>query len=243
MLGVKALTNVFSQNVNIEEWRIRRNKVGAQRLSSLHQALPYSSIAQRVADEIKNVQFYPKRGDREAKNNKRAEFYFSVDPETLDIFFNSSQGYRAQYYLDSQRGIESNRIVIDLLKDKLIEAASQSNQTMMSIEQVKKSLEHESVKIWINEKHSTLNQTSRDPEQIMVLEIPRWMETMEQVLSAWAENQQPNPSIKTRALLGVQAPEGNCMEVLGAWLDDKDKEFVVPSKIKRAQHIHEYGFS
>ena len=50
-------------------------------------------------------------------------------------------------------------------------------------------------------------------------------------------------TIKTRALQGVQAPEGDRMEVLGAWLDDDDREFVVPSKLNRAQHIHEYGFS
>ena len=133
--------------------------------------------------------------------------------------------------------------MIDLLKDKLIEAANQSNQTMMSLEQAKKSLEYESAKIWINEKHSTLDQTSLDPEQVVALKVPRWVNNMEQVLAAWAENQQPNPSIKTRALLGVQAPEGNCLEVLGAWLGDNDKEFVVPSKVQRTQHIHEYGFS
>ncbi len=49
--------------------------------------------------------------------------------------------------------------------------------------------------------------------------------------------------LETRALLGVQAPEGSQMEVLGAWLDDSDQEFVVASKINRALHIHQYGFS
>lgn len=231
------------QNVKIEEWKFRSDKMTVKRLRSLQQELLLPVIAQRIADEVTNIVFHWKEGDREAKNKARAEFLFKVCPETLDVFFNSSQGYRAQYYLDPQRGIECNRLVIDVVKGKLIEAARQSNRSVMTLEQVQKSLEYGSAKIWIYEHDSTLDQTSRDPEQIVALEVPRWVEAMKQVLAAWDAHQQPSSTTKTRALLGVQAPEGSRMEVLGAWLDDNDKEFVVPSKVNRVQHIHQYGFS
>jgi hypothetical protein len=231
------------RNVKVEEWKFRPEKIGENRLRLLQQEVLLSTIAQRISDEMMNLKFHPKEGDREAKNKIRAEFFFDVCAETLDIFFNGSQGYRAQYYLDPKNGIECNRFVIDVLKNKLIEVAMQSSQNVMTLEQIKRSIEYGSAKIWICEDNSTLDQTSHDPEQIVALAIPRWVEAMERVLAVWAAHQQPSPAIQTRALLGVQAPEGSRMEVLGAWLDDSDQEFVVPSKINRALHIHQYGFS
>ena len=234
---------MFTLKVKIEEWKFRPEKIGVNRLQSLQQEVSFSSIARRISNEMTNLRFHPKEGDREAKNKIRAEFFFDVCGETLDIFFNSSQGYRAQYYLDPKNGIECTKFVIDMLKDKFIEAAMQSSQTVMTLEQIKRSIEYGSTKIWICEDNSTLDQTSRDPEQIVALVIPRWVEAMKRVLASWAAHQQPSPTIQTRALLGVQAPEGSRLEVLGAWLDDNDQEFVVPSKINRASHIHQYGFS
>jgi hypothetical protein len=212
-------------------------------LRYLEQDLPFSAITKRIADEMTDIEFSPEKGDREAKSRNRARFFFRVTSETADIFFNAHQGYRAQYYIDSQRGIDCNRLVINMIKNKLIEAARQTSQEVMTIEQVKKSIEYESAKIWIDEKKSTLNQTSRDPQEIQALEVPRWVSAMNQVLAAWDVGEQPDPTIKTRALLGVQAPEGCRLKVLGAWLDDNDREYVVLSKRSRAQEIHEYGFS
>ncbi|MFZ5905827.1 MAG: hypothetical protein ACOYVJ_00260 [Nitrospirota bacterium] len=233
----------FSQKVRIPEWSYQSDKFGVQRLRLLQQADSYSAIAYRISDEMTDIKFCVKKGNKAAKNKTRAEFLFSVKRETVDVFFNSSQGYRAQYYLEPQRGIECNRFMIELIKDKIIEVAKQSSQSLMTFEQVKKSIQYGSARIWISEKDSTLDQTSHRPEEILALNIPRWVNAVSQVLSDWDANQQPSPTIKTRALLGVQAPEGIQMKVLGAWLDDKDKEFVVPSKIDRAQHIYNYGFS
>lgn len=237
--------NIFSQSVKTEEWKFRPKKVEAQRLRSLEQDFPFSAITQRVADEMTDIKFYPEKGKTEAKNKKRAEFFFRIDTKTLDIFFNGPQGYRAQYYLDPQRGNDCNRFMIDILKGKLIEAARQASQELMTIEQIEKSLEYESAKIWIDEGKSSLNKKCSDPQEILVLEVPRWVAAMNQVLAAWNAGQQPEPTIMDRALLGVQAPVGvgGHMKVLGAWLDVNDRVFVVQSKINRAQQIYNYGFS
>ncbi len=166
----------------------------------LQQELPFSSISERILNEMTNLRFHPKKGHREARNKIRAEFFFDVCGETLDIFFNSSHGYRAQYYLDPKNGIGCNRFVIDMVKNKLIETAMKSSQNVMTLEQVKMSIEYESAKIWIHEDSSTLDQTSRDPEQIIALAIPRWVEAMNRVLAAWAAHKQPSPTIETDAV-------------------------------------------
>jgi len=106
-----------------------------------------------------------------------------------------------------------------------------------------KSLEYGSAKVWISEEDSTLDQSGHDAEQIVTLEVPRWVEAMNDVLAAWKAGRHPIPSIKSRALLGVQAPEGKRLKVLGAWMDKYGEEFVVLSKVDRAEHIHKYGFS
>ena len=120
--------NVFLQNVKIVEWRFRSEQFEVPRLRALQQVVSFSEIAARIAGEMTNIEFRPKEGDKEAKGKKRAEIFFDVGAETLDVFFNGAQGYRAQYYLDTQRGLECNRYLIDLLKGKLIEAANQSSQ-------------------------------------------------------------------------------------------------------------------
>jgi hypothetical protein len=229
--------------MKIEEWKFRTDKVSDQRLRSLKQDLSFSAIAERVVAEMTNVEFKPEAGDREAKGRRRARFYFRVGADTLDLFFNGAQGYRAQYYLDPELGIKCNRRVLDTVTDKLVEAVRNTSQDLMTMKEVQKSLESESAKIWIDEDKSTLNQTSRDPDEIQALEVPRWVAAMHEVLLAWSAGQSPDPTIKTRALLGVQAPEGECLKVLGAWIDDNGQEYVVPSKVNRAQEIHQYGFS
>ena len=241
--GLKELSSEFSENVYIKDWLFNTGNIDARRLSYLRQDTSYLDIAQRVTREARDIHFRARAGSREAKFNIRAEFDFSVEPETLDIFFNGSQGIRAQYYLDTRRGIESNRLVIDLLKDRLIEVVCLSSQDRMTLEQIEKSLNCGSAKIWIDEDSSTLNQTSRNREDIMDLDVPRWAGFMAEVLMAWRTNKLPIPSVMTRALLGVQTPEGRRLRVIGAWLDERGEEFVAPSKINRAQHIHDYGFS
>jgi hypothetical protein len=229
--------------MKIKEWQYRIEKIGANRLRLLQGETSFDSVAQRISNEITSICFYPKEGNRKARGKIRAEFYFDISRETFDIFFNSSYGYRAQYYLDTDNGLKYNRILIDMIRGKLIDHAMKTSQNKLTLKQVNLSLDYESAKVWIHEDSSTIDQVGQDPAHIVALEIPRWVAAMERVLDAWEVHKQPNPTIQTRALLGVQAPEGSRIEVLGAWLDTNNQEFIVPSKIHRAMHIHQYGFS
>ena len=227
----------------IKEWKFRNGKVTAERMRLLEREFAWGEIIQRIADEMTNILYRWRNGDKEAANNRIVEFVFNVGLESLDIFFNGSHGYRARHYLASRSGIECNRAMIDTIKEKLVAAASEAGESVSASEQIMKSLEYGSAKIWISEEDSTLDQTGHDAGQILTLEVPRWVEAMNDVLAAWKAGRRPIPSIKSRALLGVQAPEGKRLKVLGAWMDNYGEEFVVPSKVDRAEHIHKYGFS
>jgi hypothetical protein len=229
--------------MRIEEWRFRNEKVSSERIRLLTREFTSDDIIQRIADEMTDISFSWKKGDKEAVIKHRAEFVFSVNAQTQDLFFNSAYGYRAMYYLAPHTGIEFNRGAIDGIKGRLVAAAKRAASSKRAVENIIKSLEYESAKIWISEDHSTLDQTSHDPARILALEVPRWVEAMSAVLSAWKAGHQPSPTIKSRALLGVQAPQGNRLKVLGAWMSDDGEEFVVQSKTYRAEHIHQYGFS
>jgi hypothetical protein len=231
------------RGIKIEEWSFRSEKVCWDRIRLLTQEFAWDDIIQRISDEMIDIKFRWKNGEREAVGKHRAEFLFSVSPNTQDLFFNSAYGYRAMYYLAPHTGVECNRDAIDSIKGRLIAAAKNSGPSMPSSQDTIKSLEYGSAKIWISEDDSTLDQTSRDRDSILALEVPRWVEAMNSVFTAWKAGHKPTPSVESRALLGVQAPEGHRLKVVGAWMNNDGDEFVVPSKVCRAEHIHQYGFS
>lgn len=233
--------DIFERPLKIIEWKLLPRKIKQNRLCLLNQVIPFSAIIQRIADEMINIRFFPEDGTREAKGKIRADFSFDVSNNTLDLFFNSSQGLRAQYYISPERGEKANRFAIDKIKDKLIGVVSESQQNRMTLKQVIISIECMSAKIWIDEKYVKLK-NSYLLEEIVELEVPRWVKSMEEYLER-PENEQMNPQRQDLALSGVQAPEGKAMAVFGAWLDSKDLEFVVPSKKERSRHINQYGFS
>lgn len=224
------------------EWSFRQGKITVDRMRLLQREFAWEEIIQRVVDEMTHINFKWRNGEKEARNRCRAEFVFTVTSETQDIFFNGSHGYRAKHYLAPGFGVECNRSIIDTLKGRLVEAARR-DRASVSTSEIMQSLEYGSAKIWISEEDSNLDEKSHNVEHILTLEVPRWVEAMHDVLAAWGNGRQPIPSIKTRALLGVQAPQGQRLKVLGAWMDDCGEEFVVPSKVFRAEHIHKYGFS
>lgn len=114
----------------------------------------------------------------------------------------------------------------------------------MTEEQIKNSLTYPSAKVWIDEDESTLDQKDRDLEKIIALNIPRWVNVARRVIRAWDDKKYSAVTIEDRSLLGVQAPEGTRIKIMGAWVGENDnQEFVVPSKVDRALHIHSYGFS
>ena len=86
-----------------------------------------------------------------------------------------------------------------------------------------------------DENHSTLDQISRSPAEIVTLDIPRWVDAMRQVLAAWDAHQLPSPTIKTRRYWGCRHRKVNEWKCLAHGLMIEMKSFsfhrksIVPS--------------
>jgi hypothetical protein len=233
---------VLTQYVEIPEWQFNALLVGHDRLERLSENVPFSEVVARVGG-VRNINFSAEPGNREAKGWIRAAWVLEVTPELFDLFFNSSSGYRGQFYLAPQRGLEANRLLIDSLHGRLLASADAGPPNPnMTRRQVEASLTSRYAKVWIDEDSSTLDQTSKDPVIIQALEVPKWVTAMKDALSAWRQGKSPDAYV-ARSLLGVQAPEGQRLDIRGAWMDRGNTDHVVPSKEDRAEHIHKFGFS
>ena len=213
----------FNELLRVEEWKYNLVKIQEDRLKRFSTSLPFLSIVQQMLRELNAIQGDTFPGKQEALGKNRYEIFFSVERQTFDLFFNGPQGIRAQYFLDAERGKAATRLAIDTLLPNIMNAlSSQLNN------QIRTSIAFPSTKIWIHEDESTLNLNTSRLERVIELDIARWV------------NHARSVSV---ARLGVQAPQGVRMLIYGAWLDSQNREFVVPSKIHRAEHIHDYGFS
>jgi hypothetical protein len=224
-----------------DEWRLLPDRVPRSRSGAHAGPMPFDAVADLLVSGASAFTYQAKRGCREAKGCTRAEFSVSVPPDVYDLLFNSSSGYRAQFYIDHRLGVRRNRELLERLSPLLLGAASKPGG--LSPEQVNASLQAVSAKIWINESTSTLDQASLDAESLIAIAVPHWVACAREATSRMKAGVQPPPSTQ-KALLGVQAPEGRDLRVLGAWLDDvTGNELVVSSKRNRAREIRVYGFA
>jgi hypothetical protein len=215
---------MFAQTIHIPQWQFRPNKLSEERRAWLTHSPAFDVVVKTISDEFREIRAQLVPGEREALGKERFQILFAVQSRTVDVFFNGSKGLRAQYFLDPYLGNSANRFAIDALLPKILEAVKRSN---LSILQVEKSLRLPSAKIWISEEESTLDMDARQMERITTLDVTRWVNASRTVKAA---------------RLGVQAPQGNRLLIFGAWLDLEGHEFLVPSKIHRAERIHQYGF-
>jgi len=227
------------------DWIFTTDRVCDERRLYMEEARSFEDVIQAVADDAKAITYRLKRGTIEAKGHTRAEFRFSVTPRTYDIFFNSSSGYRAQFYYDQGRGMQQNRAILTSLWPVLLSAASANDpHATFTIAHVERSLDHPSAKIWINEDTSSLDQKSIDATALTAINVPHWVGAAREAEAGIRGGFTLQPSAKQKALLGVQAPTGTELKVFGAWLDDRSGlELVVPSKRNRARQIRVYGFA
>jgi hypothetical protein len=213
----------FNELLRVEEWKYNLVKIQEDRLKRFSTSPPFISIVQQMVRELNTIKAGTFPGNQEALGKNRSEIFFSVEGQTFDLFFNGPQGVRAQYFLDAKRGNAATRLAIDTFLPTIMNGLS----TQLN-NQIRLSITFPSTKIWICEDESTLDLNASRLERVIMLDIARWVNHARSVKAA---------------RLGVQAPQGVRMLIYGAWMDNKNREFVAPSKIHRAKHIHEYGFS
>lgn len=231
------------------QWPLRPELVPVTRRGAHATGASFDDVIAALLGTAAGFSYRAKRGCREAKGHTRPEFFFSVQPDVFDLFFNSRSGYRAQFCGDHRVGAAQNGKLIRGFEQRLLAVAVSSGAGVtspgFSLQQIRSALSLPSAKVWMDEydADSTLNKSSVDAESLIAINIPHWVKTARTVSDQVRRGQSPNRS-KEKALLGIQAPEGRRLVVFGAWLSDSTgQEYVVPSKRYRAKEIRLYGFS
>jgi hypothetical protein len=178
----------------------------------------FAAVVDRIrGGTIENFVWEPGAAPR-LKGLKRAAFLIRVSRETYDAFFNSPQGYRAQYAKSAERGVSANRDLLNSLESRLLAYSRQTETTADGL--ILSSLRGEGAKGWICEGEVQSHMGSSAPE---ILYGP-WV-------SATTDG------------AGLLAPVGTLIEVKGAWVNSHGEVVTDPFKIRRAQEIHEVGYS
>lgn len=182
-------------------------------------------IVERISLEMAHVWAEIARGaSGKVLDCKRPEFGFQVSRNTFDAFFNSPVGLRAQYLHDATDGQAATRKAIDRISERLVDALRPgSGPHDMDCAAVRVSLAAPSAKIWVDEVHAAALSTGRD------LEICTWMASA--ILGV------------EKAHRGLLAPEGDLIQVKGAFLTELDEERIPSDKVGRALEIHCCGYS
>jgi hypothetical protein len=147
----------------------------------------------------------------------RAGYLLKMPSFFVDAFFNSPNGYRAQYALSPQNGELTNRQIIELLRPTLLAYSGSANA-----DAIRRSLDGIQAKIWIDEDEAQVQQHYWDstPE----INFPRWLKNSEDCAGP-------------RALIGTR------LVLFGGWVDKDGSERLDQTKMDRSNEIHHCGFS
>ncbi|MBI5462119.1 MAG: hypothetical protein HY941_08060 [Gammaproteobacteria bacterium] len=166
------------------------------------------------------------------QNYFRAFFKVRVSVPDYDAFFNSPNGYRAQYCLSTENGEKQNRRLIEAITPMCLEYSKRHEQHDFPTEKVLASLRGVDAKAWITESDIP------DVDEVHINYGP-WAAKAE----ASTKGPIADQAARAGASAGVLAPVGTHIEIKGAWLTPQGSEWRDPKKAFRAQEIRDYGFT
>jgi hypothetical protein len=206
------------------------NSIADKRRTLLLDPPKFEKIIQRICDEMQVVDH------RRERHKTDARFYrFSArlecDSRSVDLFFNSSTGYRAQYYLDPSTGEKANKYACSEIAAVVLARLEGSlKRTCSRKEWLERSVQDSNAKLWINQ-GLWLRRAKLSDRQILV---HRWQES-----SRHLECGDVNK-------LGKWAPlvpdVENCIVFKGGFwtLDATERR---EAKQGRSDQIHRFGFT
>ena len=204
-------------------WQFAQS-IPQQRADELRSWTSFEVIAERVgAGEILRFKWDLFRDDRWLKGCTRASYVLKVPALIYDAFFNSPNGYRAQYAHSVARGLAANRLLLSLLESRLlafeqVERAVATGQ--ISASRVRDSLRAVDAKLWIVEDEQTMRHVNGLGNEILY--------------SVWASS---------RIGHGQRAPQGVLIDIKGGWLDATGREQRDDWKAYRSEDIHCTGWT
>lgn len=164
----------------------------------------------------------------EAYGFKRFVGCVAVDKPLFDLLFNSQNGYRGWYFRSPAEGLQANAMLLKLLAPQLLEFPCHDD-TPASL--LAESLDAPSAKCWVAEVGKSFCPKCEGDWSAPKDDAPEILNGRWDVASA------PN------ARFGRTAPFLEKLRVMGAFVNEAGQEYVAKRKLRRAEEIHDVGWS
>jgi hypothetical protein len=151
-----------------------------------------------------------------------------LEQDLFDIFFNAESGYRGIYFLSPEHGLRANSQLLALVAPAL---ASHTVHLGLPQVQAERSLRASSPKCWLAEVGKRFCPACEGEW------TPPQDDTPEFLNGRWEHG------TDAKAMWGRKAPLLTKLRILGAFVNESGSEYVTTQKRKRAEHIHQFGWS
>jgi len=216
-----------------DEWDV--SGLPADRRHYLERAISFEQIidmllqgAVVLAGRMERYKDPPKGMPKEIyQETYQAVFQVRTDLMVYDLIYNAPDGLRGRYWQSPDRGYLATRLLIESLKEKLLDFARRSplkreDGAEAKVEDVIASLNASSAKVWIRERDE-----NRNP--VIGEKCP------EIVVRRWAASE--------RNATSRRAPIGDQIEIKGALIRPGGIEEIPEGKRDRSREIHRLGFT
>ncbi len=212
--------------VSEADWVIARS-IESGRIRRIRQAENFEAVVLRIVRDA-----WIERLSRERARTDHSAFrlivHLRVKPQSLDEFFNSPVGYRAQYLVSCKLGEEANRFVINELLSKVLEERKQGKRLKQDF--IRNSLKDPACKVWPHQ-GQWLRQAKREDR---VLLVPRWQ----------AECVSGDKARQKLARWGSLAPAHETrLPLKGGFIGSTSRVEINKSLTNRSRELHELGFT
>ena len=210
----------------IERWDFNLGEDN-DRLTNLETSPPFDEICDRIRNSM-NILCSHADLCKDQQGFARPIYCIEVWKSLFDLFFNSKNGYRAQYYCSEKQGIKGNEFLIRTVLPELLEF-----NLPLKREFTLKSLQAQSSKVWVAEIireyfcPKCFGEWKPNIDRESEIMNDRWENSIEDDKSVW----------------GRKAPYFTKIKIFGGFLNLNYEEFVPEHKKDRSLDIHKYGWS
>jgi hypothetical protein len=219
--------NTQFARISEDDW-IFTDKIDPKRRQSLLCSLSFEEIIEQIANSMRFL--YIKREPmNDYPGYTRPNIMIEVAPKLVDLFHNSSCGYRAQFYHSATHGESANRFAINSLLPKITNELCGHSNWNCPLDFAEKSLSHKYAKIWIHQGKWLLLK----PKASRGLEVVRWV-----------QRDTYDKKDKTKRIWSTLTPESETrLDIMGAWIKMDGTFLRDHPKPNRSEEINVCGYS
>jgi hypothetical protein len=205
-----------------------------KRLPVLLEPHTFVEITHRVVSEMRVLCCH--RSEKKATEFFRPVYTVELDCTLFDLFFNSSNGYRAAYFRSPGAGIDANACFMQAVTSRLL-ADRVSKNSELSEDILRESLSTPSAKVWLAEHGKEMDRNCSGCKG-------EWSSgSANAVRGAEIANGKWETATGQKAEWGRKAPYLTKLRIMGAFINSLHDELIPYDKRFRAHDIHEFGWS